>query len=77
MPHPRRNWHQAIAHSLRHTCATTLLSTGEHPKIVQGPLGYYSSIALTLNTHSKVIPGLKEQTVKKLEETLKKVHNED
>ncbi|BER92723.1 tyrosine-type recombinase/integrase [Atrimonas thermophila] len=63
-------------HSLRHTCATMLLSSGEHPKIVQELLGH-SSVTITLDTYSKVMPGLKEQAVKKLEQALKKVYPQD
>jgi integrase len=44
-------------HDLRHTCATLLLTKGMHPKIVSEMLGY-SSIAITLDTYSHVIPGL-------------------
>jgi len=53
-------------HSLRHTYATMLLSQGEHPKVVQELLGH-SSITTTLDVYSKVMPGLKEQAVKKLD----------
>lgn len=42
-------------HDLRHTAATLLLSAGTHPKIVSEMLGH-SSIALTLDTYSHVIP---------------------
>src|SRR5205807_408114 len=44
-------------HDLRHTAATYLLSLGVHPKLVQDMLGH-SSIALTLNTYSHVVPAL-------------------
>jgi len=43
-----------------------LLSQGEHPKAVQELLGH-SSITTTLYVYSKVMPGLKEQAVKKLD----------
>jgi integrase len=46
-------------HDLRHTCATLLLTKGMHPKIVSEMLGH-SSIAITLDTYSHVIPGLGE-----------------
>jgi integrase len=46
-------------HDLRHTCATLLLTKEVHPKIVSEKLGH-SSIAITLDTHSHVIPGLGE-----------------
>jgi len=52
-------------HGLRHTYATLLLSAGEHPKVVQELLGH-SSITITMDTYSKVAPGLKEKAVEKL-----------
>ncbi len=44
-------------HVLRHTAATLLLAQGVHPKVVQEMLGH-STISLTLDTYSHVIPGL-------------------
>ncbi len=44
-------------HDLRHTCATLLLSRGQHPKFVQELLGH-STIAITLDTYSHVLPGM-------------------
>ena len=44
-------------HDLRHTAATLLLERGVHPKIVQELLGH-STINLTLDTYSHVMPGL-------------------
>lgn len=46
-------------HDLRHTCATLLLSKGEHPKIVQERLGH-ASIAITLDTYSHVLPSMQK-----------------
>lgn len=42
-------------HDLRHTCATLLLGQGVHPKLVQTLLGH-SSIKITLDTYSHVLP---------------------
>jgi integrase len=56
-------------HDLRHTCATILLTKGVHPKIVSEMLGH-SSIAITLDTYSHVIPGLGEAAALEMEETL-------
>lgn len=42
-------------YSLRHTCATLLLQGGVNPKIVSERLGH-SSITLTLDTYSHVLP---------------------
>lgn len=44
-------------HDLRHTAATLLLKHGVHPKVVQELLGH-SSITLTLDTYSHVVPSL-------------------
>ena len=44
-------------HALRHTCATLLLTKGVHPKIVSEMLGH-STVSITLDTYSHVIPGL-------------------
>ena len=44
-------------HSLRHSCASLLLSEGVNPKIVSEMLGH-SDIRLTLETYSHVLPGI-------------------
>ena len=44
-------------HDLRHTAATHLLTKRVHPKIVQDLLGH-STIAITLDTYSHVMPPL-------------------
>lgn len=56
-------------YDLRHTMATALLVAGVNPKIVSERLGH-SSIVLTLDTYSHVIPGLQEMAIQKLEEIL-------
>ncbi|GAI62264.1 unnamed protein product, partial [marine sediment metagenome] len=47
-------------HDLRHTHATLMLKQGVHPKIVSERLGH-SSVAITMDTYSHVIPGLQER----------------
>lgn len=47
-------------HDLRHTHATLMLKQGVHPKIVSERLGH-SSVAITMDTYSHVLPGLQEQ----------------
>ena len=47
-------------HELRHTYATVALSAGVHPKVVSDRLGH-SSIAVTLDIYSHVIPALQEE----------------
>jgi integrase len=56
-------------YDLRHSHATLLMSAGEHPKVVQEPLGH-SSIQLTLDTYSHVIPGMQERATDRLEALL-------
>lgn len=59
-------------HDLRHTAATLLLSEGVHPKVVQERLGH-SSIQLTLDTYSHVLPTLQEDAAGRLERLFGKV----
>jgi integrase len=56
-------------HDLRHTAASLLLAAGEHPKVVQETLGH-SSITLTMDTYSHVLPGLKKQAAARMDEIL-------
>lgn len=49
-------------HALRHTAATLLLSGGVHPKVVQEMLGH-STISITLDTYSHVLPNMQETAV--------------
>ena len=46
-------------HDLRHTHATLALQAGVHPKVVQERLGH-SSIAITLDTYSHVVPSMQQ-----------------
>ena len=56
-------------HDLRHTCATLLLAKGVHPKIVSEMLGH-SSVSITLDTYSHVIPGLGDAAAGAMDEVL-------
>ena len=56
-------------HDLRHTCATLLLTKGVHPKIVSEMLGH-SSVSITLDVYSLVIPGLGDDEAVAMEEAL-------
>ncbi|PTQ56103.1 MAG: Integrase [Candidatus Carbobacillus altaicus] len=49
-------------HDLRHTHATFLLTRGWHPKVVQERLGH-TSIQITLDTYSHVLPSLQDKLV--------------
>lgn len=53
-------------YDLRHTCATLLLSDGVHPKVASERLGH-SSIVLTLNTYSHVLPTMQVDASDRLE----------
>lgn len=52
-------------HDLRHTHATMLLSKDVNPKIVSERLGH-STINITLDTYSHVLPNMQKEAVKKL-----------
>lgn len=56
-------------HDLRHTHATLLLSQGVNPKIVSERLGH-SSIGITLDTYSHVLPNMQQEAINKLENIL-------
>ncbi len=44
-------------HDLRHTCASLLFQKNVHPKFVQELIGH-SSVAITLDTYSHMLPGM-------------------
>lgn len=57
-------------HDLRHTCASLLLSTGKvHPKVVQELLGH-SSISITLDNYSHLMPNMQAEAANALDELL-------
>ncbi|MEW6731883.1 MAG: site-specific integrase [Acidobacteriota bacterium] len=56
-------------YDLRHTCATLLLVAGENPKVVSERLGH-SSITLTMDVYSHVLPNMQEAASAKLENIL-------
>ena len=58
-------------HDLRHTHATQLLLQGVHPKVVAERLGH-STIVVTLDTYSHVVPGLQEAAARQLDRALRK-----
>jgi integrase len=53
----------------RRTCAKLLLTKSVHPKIVSEMLGH-SSIAITLDIYSHVIPGLGDVAATAMEDVL-------
>jgi integrase len=56
-------------HDLRHSHASHLLRAGVHPKIVSERLGH-STVGITLDTYSHVLPGMQEDAVRLLEVAL-------
>lgn len=56
-------------HDLRHTAATLMFQLDVHPKVVQEMLGH-SSISVTLDTYSHVIPTMQERAVERLSSLL-------
>jgi integrase len=53
-------------HSLRHRAASILLALGVNPKVIQEMLGH-STISMTLDTYSHVIPAMHANSVKQLD----------
>lgn len=60
---------QLRLYDLRHSCATLLLIEEENPKVVSERLGH-STIVLTLDTYSHVLPTMQEKATAKLEKLL-------
>jgi integrase len=56
-------------HDLRHSHASHLLRAGVHPKIVSERLGH-STVGITLDTYSHVLPGMQEDAVQLLDAVL-------
>ena len=56
-------------HDLRHTCASLLLESGVHVKIVSELLGH-ASIAITLDTYSHVLPSMGDAASTAMESAL-------
>jgi integrase len=56
-------------HDLRHTHATHLLAAGIHPKVAQERLGH-SSIAITLDLYSHVMPGMQAEAAERVNDVM-------
>jgi integrase len=54
---------------LRHTSASLLLLANVHPKVVQERLGH-STIVLTMDTYSHLIPSMQDEAAEKLDKIL-------
>ena len=61
-------------HDLRHSHATHMLASNIHPKVVQERLGH-SSIGITLDTYSHVLPGMQEDAAAKVDAVLQAAMN--
>ena len=57
-------------HDLRHTHATHLLTSGVHPKVAQERLGH-SSVVITLDLYSHVLPGMQEDAAAKVDAAIR------
>ena len=57
-------------HDLRHTAASLALRNGIHPKVVQEMLGH-STIAITLDIYSHLMPTMQEEAADKMGEFLR------
>jgi len=62
-------------HDLRHTHATLMLRQGVHPKVVSERLGH-SSVAITLDTYSHVLPGIQAAAARHFDEGLQRTREE-
>ena len=62
-------------HDLRHTHASLMLKQGIHPKVVSERLGH-TSVTITLDTYSHVLPGLQEAAAIAFEEGLQRREKE-
>jgi len=61
-------------HDARHNHASIMLKAGIHPRIVQERLGH-STIAITLDTHSHISPGVQEASARWFDDALQLGHN--
>jgi integrase len=52
-------------HDLRHTAATLMLASGEHPKVVQETLGH-STISMTIDTYSHIMPTMQREAADRM-----------
>ena len=66
----RNNLRKIRFHDLRHTHATMMLLAGVHAKVVSERLGH-STIGITLDIYSHVLPNMQSEAANKLEKLLK------
>jgi len=58
-------------HNLRHTHASHLLRAGVSPKVVAERLGH-STVGMTLDVYSHVLPGMQEEAAMKIDLILRR-----
>ncbi|MER8455832.1 site-specific integrase [Mesorhizobium sp. M1300] len=58
-------------HDLRHTHASQMLSAGVHPKVASERLGH-SSIGITLDLYSHVMPGMQADAAEQVDEAIRR-----
>lgn len=63
-------------HDLRHSAATILLIMGVHPKVVQELLGH-SSIAITMNVYSHLLPSMQGDAMNLVNDVFKSKKDEN
>ena len=63
-------------HDARHSHASLMLKQGVHPKVVQERLGH-SSIQVTLDTYSHVVPGMQQMAASRLDDIFKTLSNDE
>jgi integrase len=66
----RAGLHGVRLHDMRHSHATQLLLQGVNPKIVNERLGH-STVGITLDSYSHVLPGMQEQAATKVDSALR------
>jgi integrase len=67
---PGEGFPHLTLHGLRHAHATLALTAGVNPKVVSERLGH-STIAVTMDTYSHVLPGMQEEAPVAVEKLLK------
>ena len=57
-------------HGLRHSHATQMLTNGTHMKVASERLGH-SSIGITMDLYSHVLPGMQEEAAERVDNALR------
>ena len=80
-PDTLRNWLKKLLkeaglpsirfHDLRHSAATILFVAGVNPKVIQELLGH-STISITLEVYSHVLPSMQQEAASTMDEVFKK-----